>query len=201
MIDRLVLRDGIRKRLAESIEIAGRHGDQIIKVRIPSENDADGGREMAFSQKLVCLNCGASAPEITPGLFSFNSPEGACPRCNGLGEIAERGKRVKNSATVPCPECGGSRLKKTSRAVRIGGHDITEIAAMPIAATLEFLSHCQFAEGRKIIGEKIVDQITGRLGVMTQLGLDYLSLDRSSVTLSGGELQKGAPGDAKWAPA
>ena len=190
VIDRLVLRDGIRKRLAESIEIAGRHGDQIIKVRIPSENDADGGREMAFSQKLVCLNCGASAPEITPGLFSFNSPEGACPRCNGLGEIAERGKRVKNSATVPCLECGGSRLKKTSRAVRIGGHDITEIAAMPIAATLEFLSHCQFAEGRKIIGEKIVDQITGRLGVMTQLGLDYLSLDRSSVTLSGGELQR-----------
>jgi excinuclease ABC subunit A len=190
VIDRLVLRDGIRKRLAESIEIAGRHGDQIIKVRIPSENDADGGREMAFSQKLVCLNCGASAQEITPGLFSFNSPEGACPRCNGLGEIAERGKRVKNSAPVPCPECGGSRLKKTSRAVRIGGHDITEIAAMPIAATLEFLSHCQFAEGRKIIGEKIVDQITGRLGVMTQLGLDYLSLDRSSVTLSGGELQR-----------
>ena len=190
VIDRLVLRDGIRKRLAESIEIAARHGDQIIKVRIPSENDADGGREMAFSQKLVCLNCGASAPEITPGLFSFNSPEGACPRCNGLGEIAERGKRIKDSASVPCPECGGSRLKKASRAVRIGGHDIAEIAAMPIAATLEFLSHCQFAEGRKIIGEKIVDQITGRLGVMTQLGLDYLSLDRSSVTLSGGELQR-----------
>ena len=190
VIDRLVLRDGIRKRLAESIEIAARHGDQIIKVRIPSENDADGGREMAFSQKFVCLNCGASAPEITPGLFSFNSPEGACPRCNGLGEIAERGKRIKDSASVPCPECGGSRLKKASRAVRIGGHDIAEIAAMPIAATLEFLSHCQFAEGRKIIGEKIVDQIAGRLGVMTQLGLDYFSLDRSSVTLSGGELQR-----------
>ncbi len=145
---------------------------------------------MAFSQKFVCLNCGASAPEITPGLFSFNSPEGACPRCNGLGEIAERGKRIKDSASVPCPECGGSRLKKASRAVRIGGHDIAEIAAMPIAATLEFLSHCQFAEERKIIGEKIVDQIAGRLGVMTQLGLDYLSLDRSSVTLSGGELQR-----------
>jgi excinuclease ABC subunit A len=190
VIDRLVLRDGIRKRLAESIEIAARHGDQIVKVRIVSESDADDGREMAFSQKFVCLNCGVPAPEITPGLFSFNSPEGACPRCNGLGEIAERRKRLKDSATVPCPECGGSRLKKTSRAVRIGGHDITEIAAMPIAATLELLSHCQFAEGRKIIGEKIVDQITGRLGVMTQLGLDYLSLDRSSVTLSGGELQR-----------
>ena len=61
---------------------------------------------------------------------------------------------------------------------------------MPIAATLEFLSHCQFAEGRKIVGEKIVDEITSRLGVMTQLGLDYLSLDRSSVTLSGGEAQR-----------
>jgi excinuclease ABC subunit A len=190
VIDRMMLREGIRKRLAESIEIAGRHGDQIIKVRIPAENDADGGREMAFSQKFVCLNCGASAPEITPGLFSFNSPEGACPRCNGLGELAERGKRVKDSATVPCPECGGSRLKKASRAVRIGGHDIAEITAMPIAATLEFLNHYPFAEERKIIGEKIVDQIAGRLGVMTRLGLDYLSLDRSSVTLSGGEFQR-----------
>ncbi|TMA64718.1 MAG: ABC-ATPase UvrA, partial [Deltaproteobacteria bacterium] len=169
VIDRMMLREGIRKRLAESIEIAGRHGDQIIKVRIPAENDADGGREMAFSQKFVCLNCGASAPEITPGLFSFNSPEGA---------------------TVPCPECGGSRLKKPSRAVLIGGHDIAEITAMPIAATLEFLNHYPFAEERKIIGEKIVDQIAGRLGVMTRLGLDYLSLDRSSVTLSGGEFQR-----------
>ena len=190
VIDRLVLRDGIRKRLAESIEIAARHGDQIVKVRIVSENDADDGREMAFSQKFVCLNCGVPALEITPGLFSFNSPEGACPRCNGLGEIAERGKRLKDSATVPCPECGGSRLKKASRAVRIGGHDIAQIAAMPIATTLEFLNHYQFPEERKIIGEKIVDQIAGRLGVMTQLGLDYLSLDRSSVTLSGGELQR-----------
>ena len=69
VIDRLVLRDGIRKRLAESIEIAGRHGDQIIKVRFLRKNDADGGREMAFSQKLVCLNCGASAPEITRAIF------------------------------------------------------------------------------------------------------------------------------------
>jgi len=190
VIDRLVLREGIRKRLAESIEIAARHGDQIVKVRIPSENDTDGGRQMAFSQKFVCLNCGAPAPEITPGLFSFNSPEGACPRCNGLGEIAERGKRLKDSATVPCPECGGSRLKKASRAVRIGGRDIAEIAAMPIVAMLEFLDHHPFAEEQKIIGKKIVDQIAARLSVMAQLGLDYLSLDRSSLTLSGGELQR-----------
>ena len=75
MIDRLVLRDGIRKRLADSLEIAARHGDQIIKVRIASENDADGGREMAFSQKLACLHCGASAPEITPGLFRLIVPK------------------------------------------------------------------------------------------------------------------------------
>jgi excinuclease ABC subunit A len=190
VIDRLTLREGIGKRLAESLEVAARHGDRIIKIQILSEDGVEPAREMAFSPKFICLNCGAAAPEITPSLFSFNSPQGACPRCNGLGEISKRGKHTKDSAAVPCPDCGGCRLRKESRAVRIAGHDICQIAAQPIAAAIEFFGRLECAEERKIIGERIAGEIALRLRVLARLGLDYLSLDRSSVTLSGGELQR-----------
>ena len=187
VIDRLALREGIRKRLAEAVEIAARHGDQIVKVWISSGN---GGREMAFSPKAVCLNCGAMAPELTPALFSFNSPEGACPRCSGLGEIIEGGKRAKNRIATPCPECAGTRLKKAARAVHLGGRDIAEIAGLPMSAARERLRDLSFQPGQQAVGVKIVEEITERLKVMGRLGLDYLSFDRSSVTLSGGELQR-----------
>jgi len=190
VIDRLTLREGIRKRLAESLEIAARRGDRIIKIQILSEDVVEPARELTFSPRFVCLNCGAAAPEVTPSLFSFNSPQGACPRCNGLGEISQRGKRTSDSAGMSCPDCRGGRLRKESRAVRIAGHDICQIAAQPIADAIEFFSRLECAEGRKIIGERIAGEIAPRLRVLARLGLDYLSLDRSSVTLSGGELQR-----------
>lgn len=187
VIDRLALREGIRKRLAEAVEIAARQSEQIVKIWIPSE---DGGREIVFSQKPVCLNCGAVAPELTPALFSFNSPEGACPRCNGLGEIVAGAKRAKDGVAAPCPECGGTRLKKASRAVHLGGRDIVEVSDLPMRAAGEWLRGLSFPPGQQMVGAKIVDEIAERLGVMARLGLDYLSFDRSSVTLSGGELQR-----------
>jgi excinuclease ABC subunit A len=187
VIDRLALREGIRKRLAEAVEIAARQSEQIVKIWIPA---GDSGREMAFSQKPVCLNCGAMAPDITPALFSFNSPEGACPRCNGLGEIIKGGRRAKDGSATPCPECDGTRLKKASRAVRLGGQDIAAVASMPMRAVQEWLRGLFFQPGQQMIGAKIVDEIAERLKVVVRLGLDYLSLDRSSVTLSGGELQR-----------
>ena len=190
VVDRLVLREGIRKRLAEAVEIAGRRGEQIIRIRVLAENDAEPAREMAFSQRFVCLNCGAAAPEITPSLFSFNTPQGACPRCDGLGVLPKHGKRSNEDGGIPCPECGGTRLRKESRAVRVAGHDISQIAARPVAAALEFLNQLEFPEEQRIVGKKIVWESVGRLRVLTHLGLDYLSLDRSSVTLSGGELQR-----------
>jgi excinuclease ABC subunit A len=190
VVDRLVLREGVRKRLAESLEVAGRHGDQVVKVRILPENDAEAPREMAFGQKFICLNCGASAAEIIPSLFSFNSPQGACPRCNGLGEVAERGKRINDGDAVPCPDCAGSRLRKESRAVRVGGQNISQVAALPVAETLKFLGALQFSEEQKMVGERIASEIVRRLRVLIHLGLDYLSLDRCSTTLAGGELQR-----------
>jgi excinuclease ABC subunit A len=190
VVDRLVLREGVRKRLAESLEVAGRHGDQVAKIRILPEHSTEPPREMAFSQKFICLNCGTIAPEITPSLFSFNSPQGACPRCNGLGEVAERGKPINDDDALSCPGCGGSRLRKEARAVRVGRQNISQVAALPVVATLEFLGSLQFTEQQKVVGEKIASEIVRRLRVLVHLGLDYLSLDRSSTTLAGGELQR-----------
>jgi excinuclease ABC subunit A len=190
VIDRVVMREGIQKRLAEAVEVASRHGEQIIKVHILPAGGVQPAREMVFSHKFVCLNCGAVAPEITPSLFSFNNPQGACPRCHGLGQIAESGKRLKDSASRTCPDCGGARLRKESRAARIAGSDISQIAGWPAATTLEFFHEIRFSEDQTIVGKKIVGEIVRRLCVLRDLGLDYLSLSRSSVTLSGGEMQR-----------
>ena len=192
VIDRLTVRDGIEKRLADSLETAARHGGQMITVQVL--DGSEGERELMFSLKSVCPNCAAALPEITPGLFSFNSPEGACPGCNGLGSVVKSDGRARaeddDGAATPCPECGGARLRRESRAVKVGGRDIVEISAWPIASALEFFTHLALGEERRIVGHKIIDQMLRRLRVMADLGLEYLSLDRPTITLSGGELQR-----------
>jgi excinuclease ABC subunit A len=195
VIDRLALRDGIEKRLADSLEVASRHGAKVVKIQILSGNESSSSGALLFSLNFACVHCGTVMPELTPSLFSFNSPQGACPSCNGLGVIAAaQRKRTKVSGedgdVMPCAECGGSRLRPESRAVRIAGRDIAEVAALPVSQALEFFSTVTIGEERRVVGQKIVDQIARRLRVMADLGLQYLSLDRRTVTLSGGELQR-----------
>ncbi len=194
VIDRLAMREGIDKRLADSLEMASRHGNQMIKIQILDGDEAAPARELMFSQRFACVYCGVSLPDITPSLFSFNSPQGACPSCNGLGVINPQGARSKaknaDNGAAPCPDCGGSRLRKESRAVKISGRDIAEIAAWPVSRALKFFTEITFGGDRKVVGKKIVDEIVRRLCVMSDLGLEYLSLDRPSVTLSGGESQR-----------
>ena len=189
VIDRLIVREGIRTRLVEAVELAGRQGDQIVKVLSSEDSEDQPARERRFSKALRCLNCGAAAPEVTLGLLSFNNPEGACPTCNGLGEIPEQTKNVEET-TRRCPECNGTRLKNESRLVRIGGHDISQISGWPVAEAMKFFGAVEFSGDRVLIGKRIVSEITRRIGVLLDLGLGHLSLDRSSVTLSGGEIQR-----------
>jgi excinuclease ABC subunit A len=189
VIDRLMVREGIRTRLVEAVELAGRQGDQIVKVLSSEDSEDQPARERRFSKALRCLNCGAAAPEVTLGLLSFNNPEGACPTCNGLGEIPEQTKNVEET-TRRCPECNGTRLKNESRLVRIGGHDISQISGWPVAEAMKFFGAVEFSGDRVLIGKRIVSEITRRIGVLLDLGLGHLSLDRSSVTLSGGEIQR-----------
>ena len=194
VIDRLVVREGIEKRLADSLEVASRHGEQVVKIQISGGSEGSSPRELFFSLRLACAHCGASMPEITPSLFSFNSPQGACAKCHGLGVIAAaRGARHKTEGedgTALCRECDGTRLKMESRAVRIEGRSIADINAWPIDRAREFFSNLALAEDRRIVGQKIIEQIVQRFRVLTELGLGYLSLDRSTVTLSGGEQQR-----------
>ena len=189
VIDRLMVREGIRTRLVEAVELAGRQGDQIVKVLSSEDSEDQPARERRFSKALRCLNCGAAAPEVTLGLLSFNNPEGACPTCNGLGEIPEQTKNVEET-TRRCPECNGTRIKNESRLVRIGGHDISQISGWPVAEAMKFFGAVEFSGDRVLIGKRIVSEITRRIGVLLDLGLGHLSLDRSSVTLSGGEIQR-----------
>jgi len=85
IVDRLVIREGIEKRLADSLEVAFKHGDVVARVEVLGDSAAEVKEEILFSQKFACVVCGISYPELTPRMFSFNSPHGACSTCSGLG--------------------------------------------------------------------------------------------------------------------
>jgi excinuclease ABC subunit A len=194
VVDRLVLRKGVEKRLADSLEVASRFGQQLIKVEILPDTESATSREITFSLDFVCVECGLSFPELTPGLFSFNSPQGACPRCAGLGFVSESEPRSKLSEATgriqTCGQCRGSRLRPEALAVKLGGKNIAEVASWPITETIRFFEQIEVGGRQHRIERKILPDILNRLKFLVQVGLDYLSLDRPSVTLSGGEAQR-----------
>ena len=194
IVDRIVMREGIEKRLADSLGTASRYGNEVIKVEVLDDGDPEKSDEWLFSQKFACVRCGASFPEISPRLFSFNSPLGACSACGGLGvkDDADRmGEDLPSAVHVrPCGECKGTRLRKESLHVKIGGKNIAEVASVSIKETLKFFSELKLSEQEKAIAQRAVKEAASRLHFLTQVGLDYLSLDRMSATLSGGESQR-----------
>jgi excinuclease ABC subunit A len=289
MVDRLAIRNGIEKRLSDSLEVAFKYGEDLLKIE-----RLDGGvAEIYFSQRFACVQCGISYPEITPRMFSFNSPHGACPECSGIGSIMyfdpelvvqnedlsiadgaiapwatmnymqpvleslaahygflldqpwkaipakvrkailngsgneeiefsyQRGdhrhgyarpfegvlswldRRYKETESEgirevleaymnmrPCPACSGTRLKKESLFVRFNDKSISEVAAMPIKQALAFFKSPTLSAQETEIARLILKEIRERLSFLTGVGLDYLTLDRSSGSLSGGEGQR-----------
>jgi len=294
VVDRLRVQAEFKQRLAESFETALRHGDgRALAVEM------DSGVEHLYSAKFACPICNYSLSELEPRLFSFNSPIGACPRCDGLGSItffdpkrvvafpqlslasgaikgwdrrnqfyfqllqslgkhigfdvdrafcklpekvqqlilygsgddkipftylSERGKpmvrehtfegiipnlerryRETDSVMVreelakylnnkPCPECSGTRLRREARNVKVGNgaqaRAIFEISGLPLKAAMVFFSELVL-DGQKVaIADRIVKEIISRLQFLNNVGLDYLALDRSAETLSGGESQR-----------
>ncbi|MBN1756382.1 excinuclease ABC subunit UvrA [bacterium] len=294
LVDRLIMEGDIRQRLTESVETSLNFGEGLVII-----HNLDSGDEMIFSELYACPECGISYSEMTPRMFSFNSPYGACPKCSGLGteykldpslivadeylslmqgaivpwkeltgkwiyyqlrglsehygfslstpfiDLPEKVKEVllygskgekinycyersdgsgvgqystafegiipqldrryrqTNSNRVryqieeymsklPCPECGGTRLRKESRNVRIQGKSIYEITSMNIREAREFFSKLphKLSSKDKLIAERVIKEVLERLSFLENVGVDYLSLDREAKTLSGGESQR-----------
>ena len=185
LVDEVIIKPSTEKRLKEAVdralELAG--GDLLII----QEN----GQKMLFSIKLLCPFCEISLPRLEPRFFSFNSPYGACPECHGLGyktRLDEWGE-IELTEEV-CPLCQGSRLKKESLSVLIGGKNIHELNSLPVSRLIQTLSSLSFPPSQQIIASKIIKEILARLQVMEELGLGYLHLGRPTSTLSGGEAQR-----------
>ncbi|WP_029523415.1 excinuclease ABC subunit UvrA [Persephonella sp. KM09-Lau-8] len=266
VVDRIVLKEGIRTRLVDSIEQALRLGDGLVVVNNLSE-----GKDYLFSEKFACPEHGFSIAELSPRLFSFNSPYGACPECKGLGVIhkidvdalvdynrsvieafritdsfyfkyikgmifdilyyhginkytkfkdlpeevkedllleiiphlerkyletdneKQREELEKYIREVTCPVCHGARLRREALYVLINGKSIWDVVRMNIQQAYDFFTEFEnspMSQKDKIIAEKIIKEIKERLGFLLNLGLDYLTLERSATTLSGGEAQR-----------
>ena len=320
VVDRIVVKDGIQRRLADSLETALHHADGLVKVeavRLSDEKNvgatgsvahefdrsAGSGRPtgsplqtLIFSEKLACVDCGISYQEITPRLFSFNNPHGACPECTGLGTrmyfdaelvipdhdlslregaIAPWEKRMsgwfhlildalakayrfdistpfkelppqtqdvilngskgekiefwweeegdrrhtyqkefegvlnnlqrrwretesdssreeleKYMNVMPCPTCQGARLKPEALHVLVAGRTIRDVTSLSIRDCLVFFEELTLTDKEQEIARRILKEVRERLSFLVNVGLDYLSLDRTSGTLSGGEGQR-----------
>ncbi len=197
IVDRLINRGEIRSRLADSLETALKFGNGIVFV----ETD---GEILTFSEKNACVDCGISLPDITPQLFSFNSPKGACKTCNGLGKVfdfrefttmyewmaAIHDFKMTDLPEDACPACHGKRLNPEALSVKICGKNIAEVADLSVDACKKFFSTLKLDETDKKIAAQVLKEINSRLKFLCDVGLDYLSLSRKSATLSGGESQR-----------
>lgn len=194
VVDRLVVREGIGPRLAESLALALKLSEGLVTISV----EADGTWEdRLLSIHHACPGCGINLPALEPCDFSFNSPRGACPTCDGLGVITTaETKKADDDAPetiddeVPCPACGGSRLKPEARAARVGGKSIDQVADLPIDDAGTFFEGLGFGEGDEPVAGPLLREIKSRLRFLSELGLGYLTLGRGSRTLSGGELQR-----------
>jgi len=289
IVDRLVVKEKIKNRLADSLELALAQSDGLVEV------DVLGKESILFSEKAACIDCGISYPEFTPASFSFNSPQGACPKCDGLGSTTEfdpdliipnhelslrqgavamwanrntvhftdfldaltthygvdiytpyielpdhfknallygsgkeeitfyfeqNNRRFSYKKTFegiinrlkrrymetdsswardeirrymnfkPCSECEGAKLNQASRSVKVGDFTISEITALSISKAHLFFRRLKLSGKKQIIAERILKEIIERLGFLENVGLSYLTLDRSAYTLSGGESQR-----------
>ncbi len=165
-----------RQRLAESIEAALKYGNDVVTI-VTSSN------EVALSAKFTCPNDNFSFPEIEPRLFSFNSPYGACETCHGLG--------TKDLWTEElCPACAGKRLRPEALSVLIAGKNIAEVTAFSIDEATEFFDKVKLTAEQKVVAEVPLREIKSRLKFLSDVGLNYLTLDRKAGTLSGGEAQR-----------
>lgn len=187
VIDRLIVKSetGVSRRLADSVETALKMAHGLVGVL--TEDD----QVRVYSEHLACIQCGVSYSEISPRIFSFNSPHGACEGCDGIGyEASTHSEWEEWTFDTPCGMCGGGRLKKESLAIKIGGQSIAEVTHLSVRNTLAFMDALILTDREQMIGERVLKEIRERLEFLLNVGLGYLTLDRPSATLSGGEGQR-----------
>ena len=175
---------GSRERLSEAIELALMLSGGLVKIQSPD------GSERTLSAKFICPVDGSSFPEVEPRLFSFNSPYGACPECNGLGVVGI----FQNDE---CPVCKGARLRPEAMRVYLGGDGKTNLGinivgftAMTVDEAIAFISNLKLSKKQQDIAWPALREIIERLDFMKNVGIEYLTLDRRANTLSGGEAQR-----------
>src|SRR3990167_1504341 len=185
VVDRFKIRSDILTRLSESLETALALTNGLVIIASMNNEFT----EMLFSSKFACAECGYSLSSLEPRLFSFNSPMGACPSCDGIGF-----KAYNALAQIPefktCHDCHGARLRLEARHVYINGKNLPEITNYSIADAYVFFNSLSLPGKRGEIALKINKEIIERLGFLVNVGLNYLSLGRCAGTLSGGEAQR-----------
>jgi excinuclease ABC subunit A len=184
------------ERLSEAVERALQESEGLVRIE-------EYGESRLVSAKFMCAYDGFSFPEVEPRLFSFNSPYGACPACNGLGT-----KHVFSDE--PCPVCHGARLRPEALNVFLektpkeseepipepaerrkqGRLNIVEITSLSIQDAYDYFAQLSLSKKDQEISKTVIKEITARLKFMLDVGLDYLTLDRRANTLSGGEAQR-----------
>jgi excinuclease ABC subunit A len=214
VVDRLVIKPDVRTRLTDAIELALRTSGGFVRLAVEGEEPE------LLSERPICVSCDRILPPITPRSFSWNAPEGACPRCEGLGEVpvdraeaAEpakpargRGKgKAKPPAEAPepdaeaelpsferCPACAGQRLRPESLAVRVMGLGLGAMSAQPVHHLAEALRGGLegLAAGEREVAAPLVSEVLARLSFLDEVGVGYLSLDRAATSLSSGEAQR-----------
>lgn len=200
VIDRIVVKGGVAARVAESVELALKHGEGTCVVHFEQSGH---WQDRRYSTRFACVNCGISFDELQPRTFSFNSPYGACTECGGMGQLPLDPDNDGDEPPTqkPCEACGGSRLGPVARAVTVSETSIQELTSWPISRAYRFITDLQEAlttnpletfpssAAQLAAGGLLIDLET-RLRFLLKVGLDYLSLDRSANTLSGGEFQR-----------
>jgi len=207
-IDRLIIKGDLgvlATRVSDSVELALKMGEGLLVLET---QEGPHRTESLMSEKFSCVNCHISYPEPEPRTFSFNSPMGACPKCDGLGidpamsveaEESDEKETSKDDLIVPreltpetaaCPECKGLRLRKESLSFKILGKNIVDLCALSIGEVLQYFETLKITDREQLIADRILKEIRDRLHFLTNVGVDYLNLGRSAQTLSGGEAQR-----------
>ncbi len=202
VIDRVIIKkkeESLQARLYESIELGLKLSKGLLTV---VEHQTSGKNpERTLSQNFACSKCDIYLPTPEPRVFSFNSPLGACKRCDGLGfesfsEASDQDEDGGGSEDQsydykePCKECKGARISSESRSFKISNLDIAEVCAKPIDELDAFLSSIKLSDREMKIAGGLIRETKERVGFLSKVGVGYLSVDRPLFSLSGGESQR-----------